>query len=182
MPDDLVRASKFLSLVLRHKPETIGLELDANGWADVDTLLRRSVEAGVPLTPLTLGRLVAESDKQRFALSEDGTRVRANQGHSVEVDLELKAVTPPGELFHGTATRFLVSIRERGLIPGSRQHVHLSADVATAEAVGRRHGRAVVLRVDAAAMAAAGRVFYLSANGVWLTDAVPPEFLAEPAG
>lgn len=175
----LVNASKFLSLVLRHKPEEIGLKLDAEGWADIVELLRLSSShsPSLRLNRALLEEVVATSDKKRFALSEDGLRIRANQGHSVSVDLALKPVEPPAELFHGTATRFEESIRTNGLIKQSRQHVHLSPDWPTAVKVGQRHGKPVVLRIAAKAMHTAGHPFYLSENGVWLTDSVPPEFI-----
>lgn len=170
--------SKFLSYVLRHQPEAIGLELDGEGWAEVHLLLVRARAAGHELSHEVLERVVAESDKQRFALSADGLRIRANQGHSVAVDLNLPPLEPPEELFHGTATRFAASIRAEGLKPGSRQHVHLSADEATARSVGQRHGKPIVFRVACGAMFRAGFSFYRSENGVWLTVRVPPEFLA----
>ena len=141
MDAKLVGMSKFLSLVLRHKPETIGLTLDANGWADVEELMERARQNGRPLTRPLLERVVAENDKKRFALSEDGTKIRANQGHSITVDLALKPQLPPETLYHGTASRFIASIRQQGLRPGSRQHVHLSVDEATATNVGQRHGK-----------------------------------------
>ncbi len=178
MSAPLVRASKFLSLVLRHKPETIGLTLDRAGWASVDELITRAAAAGQSLSHPLIEEIVATSDKRRFALSEDGTRIRANQGHSFEVDLGLAPQLPPVFLFHGTATRFIASIRAAGLSPQGRQHVHLSADRGTALKVGARHGEPVVLEVRAAALAAAGRLFFLSANGVWLTSDVPPDYLA----
>lgn len=174
---NLVRISKFLSLILRHQPEKIGLSLDANGWAAVDDLIRRANENGVPLTVDLLEKVVAENDKKRFAFSDDCRRIRASQGHSVEVDLALAPSQPPTRLFHGTAERFLPSIRQKGLLPGSRQHVHLSSDAETAVRVGQRHGKPVVLTILAQEMAAAGQVFYLSANGVWLTDHVPVVFI-----
>jgi putative RNA 2'-phosphotransferase len=180
MSPDLVRVSKFLSLVLRHKPEEIGLTLDGQGWADVDQLIRLANERGQPLTRSLLDRVVAENDKKRFAFSEDGVRIRASQGHSVGVDLALPPSTPPELLYHGTATRSVDSIRSQGLRAGNRQHVHLSADVATATRVGQRHGRPVVLTVRAGAMHAAGHTFFLSANGVWLTEHVPAEYLEFP--
>ncbi|QEH36431.1 RNA 2'-phosphotransferase [Aquisphaera giovannonii] len=179
---DLVRASKFLSLVLRHKPEEIGLVLDANGWADVEALIRRSNDHGVRLTRPLLDRIVAENDKTRFAFSEDGARIRASQGHSVDVDLALPPASPPDFLYHGTATRFLDSIRAGGLHPANRRHVHLSPDAETATKVGRRHGKPVVLVIRTGEMAEAGHLFYLSANGVWLTDRVPAAFIDFPAG
>ena len=178
MTADDVRRSRFLSLVLRHQPQTIGLRLDEAGWADVDELLRLLARAGRPLERAQLERLVAGNDKRRFAFSDDGRRIRASQGHSVAVDLGLTALAPPETLFHGTADRFLDSIRRDGLRPGSRRHVHLSADRTTAVTVGSRHGRPVVLTIAASAMAAAGHEFFRSANGVWLTAAVPPPFLA----
>ena len=179
MPD-LVRTSKFLSLILRHKPERIGLTLDANGWADVDDLIRLANQHGFPLTLSLLERVVAENDKRRFTLSDDGRRIRANQGHSLKVDLQLSPSPPPHLLYHGTASRFLESIRAEGLRAGRRQHVHLSADIATARQVGQRHGKPVVLVVHAARMAAAGHRFYLSDNGVWLTERLPVDFIEFP--
>ncbi|QIL74528.1 RNA 2'-phosphotransferase [Hymenobacter sp. HDW8] len=169
--------SKKLSYVLRHKPEEFGLQLDAQGWVDVAELLRALHARGHEAKLEQLHNVVATNDKQRFSLSTDGTKIRANQGHSVAVDLALAAVAPPELLYHGTATRFLDSIRKDGLRSGSRQHVHLSADAETAEAVGRRHGKPVVLIVQAGRLHWAGGLFYLSANGVWLTEAVPPPFL-----
>ncbi|MBC6607931.1 RNA 2'-phosphotransferase [Hymenobacter sp. BT188] len=169
--------SKTLSYVLRHKPEAFGLQLDTQGWIDVTELLRALHAHGHEVTPNQLHEVVATNDKQRFSLSADGAKIRANQGHSVAVDLELTAVVPPELLYHGTATRFLDSIRKDGLRSGSRQHVHLSADAETAVTVGSRHGKPVVLTVQAGRLHRAGGLFYLSANGVWLTEAVPPEYL-----
>ena len=180
MADDLVKVSKFLSLVLRHKPEEIGLTLDENGWADADELIRLANRRGRPLDRPLLERVVAENDKKRFAFSDDGRRIRASQGHSVEVDLALDPAEPPALLYHGTASRFVASIRAEGLIAGRRQHVHLSRDVPTATRVGQRHGKPVVLAVRAREMAAVGHPFYLSANGVWLTERVPLEYLDFP--
>jgi putative RNA 2'-phosphotransferase len=180
MDEKLVGLSKLLSLVLRHKPETIGLMLDANGWADVDELMERARQHGRPLTRPLLERLVAENDKQRFALSEDGTKIRANQGHSITVDLNLQPETPPETLYHGTASRFIDSIREQGLQCRSRQHVHLSIDEETATNVGKRHGKPVILQVRAGEMHRAGFAFYLSENGVWLTGDIAPDYLVFP--
>lgn len=177
---NLVQTSKFLSLVLRHKPEEIGLSLDENGWTDVDELIRLVNQHGKPLTRDLLERIVTENDKKRFAFSDDGKRIRASQGHSVEIDLALTPSAPPELLYHGTATRFLDSIRATGLHSANRQHVHLSRDIETATKVGQRHGKPAILTIRAGAMHAAGRVFYLSANGVWLTDLVPVEFIAFP--
>lgn len=180
MDKSLVQTSKFLSKVLRHAPESVGLELDDAGWVDVDDLLAAASRAGVAMDRATLQRVVAENDKQRFALSPDGLRIRASQGHSVTVELGLQPVVPPEVLFHGTADRNVKSIRQQGLIPGRRTHVHLSADEATAVNVGRRHGRPVVLRVRAGEMHRAGHAFFRSDNGVWLTAAVPPGHLDFP--
>lgn len=179
MAEDLKSSSKFLSYVLRHAPESIGLALDANGWASVDELLVKAAAAGRSLNHATLEEIVATSDKKRFTLSEDGSRIRAAQGHSVEVALGLEPTAPPETLYHGTATRFLDAIRAEGLKPGSRQQVHLSADAATAAAVGSRHGKPAVLRVAAGAMHAQGYAFFRADNGVWLTDQVPPHFLSD---
>jgi putative RNA 2'-phosphotransferase len=178
---ELEKTSRFLSLVLRHEPERIGLVLDSNGWANVDQLLHRLEAHGHAITLDQLREVVDTSDKKRFALSGDERRIRANQGHSIrEVDLKLQPQVPPVRLFHGTADRFLESIRMSGLKPLSRNHVHLSADVDVAVNVGRRHGKPLVLMVSAAAMAAQGHLFYLSDNGVWLTEFVGPEFIEIP--
>jgi uncharacterized protein (TIGR02452 family) len=173
------RISKFLSLVLRHEPERIGIVLDAAGWTSVPALLDACAAHGVAITRAELERVVATSDKQRFAL--DGDRIRANQGHSVGVELELPRAEPPALLYHGTAERSLPGIRELGIVRGERHHVHLSADATTAAKVGGRHGRAIVLVVRAGDMAAAGHVFHLSANGVWLVEHVPIEYVEIPA-
>lgn len=179
MSDQHVRKSKFLSLVLRHEPARAGIVLDAAGWVEVDALLRGCAEVGVRISRDELERLVAESDKQRFAFSEDGLRIRANQGHSVEVELQLAPQVPPEVLYHGTADRFLGAILATGLEKQARHHVHLSADRATAANVGGRHGRPVVLVVAAAEMHADGYVFFRSANGVWLTEHVPMRYVRE---
>jgi putative RNA 2'-phosphotransferase len=178
---DEIRLSKFLSLILRHQPEKVGLKLDEAGWVGVTELLEVSARHGHPMTLQSLQHIVATSEKKRFALSEDGQRIRASQGHSVEVELGYAPATPPALLYHGTVDRFLNSIRENGLIKGDRHHVHLSADTATASTVGARRGKPVVLTIDAAGMAREGLLFYLSANGVWLTDHVPARFMAFPA-
>ena len=180
MSADLVRLSKFLSLVLRHEPQRIGITLDDNGWVSVDDLLAAAERAGNPISREQLDRVVAENDKKRFAFSPDGARIRASQGHSVEVDLGLPPVVPPERLFHGTATRFLDAIRAEGLRPQSRQHVHLSPDEETATKVGQRHGKPAILIVLAGAMHRDGHVFYRSDNGVWLTEAVPARYLEFP--
>ncbi|WP_257166386.1 RNA 2'-phosphotransferase [Bradyrhizobium sp. SRS-191] len=181
MAPDPVRLSKFLSLVLRHQPEAIGLVLDSQGWAVIDDLIARAVAAGTAFSRADLDHVVATSDKKRFTVSEDGQRIRAAQGHSVAVELGLTSREPPAVLYHGTATRFVDAIMAEGLKPQSRQQVHLSADVATATNVGRRHGKPIVLQVDSAAMHRAGLKFFIADNGVWLTDHVPPEYLAVQA-
>lgn len=173
------RLSKRLSLVLRHDPGRIGLSLDEGGWAEVDELLRCLRESGTPATLDELRKVVADNDKQRFRFSDDDLRIRANQGHSIAVELDLEPVDPPEFLFHRTATRFLEAILRDGLERRSRRHVHLSQDVETATAVGKRHGKPAILRIRAREMQAAGHFFYLSENGVWLTECVPVEFIKE---
>ncbi|MFI0987874.1 RNA 2'-phosphotransferase [Streptomyces exfoliatus] len=179
-PDErrTVKVSKYLSKHLRHQPERIGLELDANGWTEIDTLLQATTRHGFPITREELAHVVATNDKRRFAI--EGTRIRASQGHTVDVDLNLPAAEPPAYLYHGTVAAHLPAIRAEGLRPMARHHVHLSPDRETATRVGARRGRPVVLSVDAGAMHRAGHVFRVSANGVWLADAVPPEFLRFP--
>ncbi|MFK0255368.1 RNA 2'-phosphotransferase [Streptomyces sp. NPDC090445] len=173
-----VKVSKYVSKHLRHQPERIGLVLDPNGWVEIDALLRAAAAHGFPITRAELDHVVAANDKQRFAV--DGTRIRANQGHTVPVDLDLPEAEPPAYLYHGTVGAALDSIRAEGLRPMARHHVHLSPDRETATRVGARRGRPIVLSVDAGAMHAAGHVFRVSANGVWLVDAVPPQFLRLP--
>jgi putative RNA 2'-phosphotransferase len=174
---DVVRVSKRLSYVLRHHPDSVGLVLDPAGWVEVDRLLGALTAHGLRLTRAELDAVVVGNDKQRFAFDETGARIRASQGHSVTVELGYEPATPPAELFHGTVDRFLPSILAEGLRPRGRHAVHLGPDVATARTVGGRRGRPVVLRVDAARLAADGTRFARSANGVWLVDAVPPEYL-----
>ena len=177
MGDRAVQISKFLSLVLRHQPEKIGLRLSQSGWASVEELIEASRQRGIEFTLEELQNIVASNDKQRFSLSEDGLSIRANQGHSIEVELGYAPSAPPEVLYHGTAERFLNSIKQQGLIKGRRHHVHLSADVDTAVKVGRRHGEPVVLKVEAGRMHQDGFVFYLSANRVWLTERVPVQYM-----
>lgn len=169
-----IRTSKFLSLVLRHQPGKIGLNLNSNGWAEVDELLEK---LPFELDFQTLKEIVDTSDKQRYAFSPDFKKIRANQGHSVRVDLNLTPVEPPEVLFHGTATRNLESIKATGLNKGNRHHVHLSLNEETAVRVGGRHGKAVVLRVLASKMHQAGHSFFCSENGVWLTEEVPVRYI-----
>jgi len=176
----LVKISKFLSLVLRHQPDKIGVTLDKAGWVAVDELLRACQQHSLPITLEELKTVVATSDKKRFAFSEDGTQIRASQGHSVEVELGYQPVTLPALLYHGTAERFLASIRQQGLVKGQRHHVHLSADEATAQKVGVRHGKPVVLQVQSGMMHRDGYFFFQSENGVWLTDHVPAAYLVIP--
>jgi putative RNA 2'-phosphotransferase len=177
MGDRIIATSKFLSLILRHKPEVIGLRLDANGWAEIDEIIRLAATQGRSLTRPLLEEVVATSDKQRFVISEDRLKIRANQGHSISVDLELEPQVPPPVLFHGTATHYLESINAQGLTKRSRQHVHLSADETTALKVGQRHGKPIILKIFADKMHKVGYKFYRSANGVWLTDHVPSAFI-----
>ncbi|CAB3749585.1 MULTISPECIES: RNA 2'-phosphotransferase [Burkholderia] len=177
---DATRISKYLSYLLRHAPQAIGLQLDPEGWADLDELIAGAARHGHPLDRATIEAVCATNDKQRFALSEDGRRIRAVQGHSTAaVQRRYPAAQPPERLYHGTATRFLASIRAQGLKPGARHHVHLSADRQTALAVGSRYGVPVILEVDAQRMHRQGHTFFIAENGVWLTDAVPAEYLTE---
>lgn len=172
-----VRKSKFLSLVLRHEPERIGVQLDESGWIDVEALLAAMTAHGKPLSRAELDQLVRENDKQRFAFNSDGTRIRANQGHSVEVDLALEAQMPPEKLYHGTVEKFLASIFREGLLKGERHHVHLSPNLETAAKVGQRRGKPVILEIASGQMHREGYSFFVSGNGVWLVDQVPPQYL-----
>lgn len=171
------RISKFLSYVLRHHPESIGIELDNGGWADISELLREAKVNGLRITLDELETVVKENNKQRFSFSKDGQRIRASQGHSILVDLGYEEVIPPEILYHGTARQKLESIRQEGILRGSRHHVHLSPAPDTATKVGQRYGKPIVLRVQAGRMYSNGYKFYLSANGIWLTEYVPPEYL-----
>ena len=171
---DSGRLSRFLSRLLRHEPGRIGLTLDAGGWVSVEEIIAR---AGFPLSRDEISEVVRTSDKQRFALSPDGNRIRANQGHSIHVDLGLVPIEPPDTLFHGTAERTAPAILAEGLSPMGRQYVHLSPDHNTAIKVGRRHGPPVVLVIAARRLSENGGVFYLSENKVWLTGNVPPDYI-----
>jgi len=178
---EIIRTSKFLSLILRHEPERVGLKLGDAGWVGVDELLKAVNGHGVSLTLDELKHIVATSDKKRFAFSEDGLRIRASQGHSVGVDLEYPPQTPPELLYHGTATRFLDDIRQHGLQKMQRHDVHLSAETRVTLQVGRRHGKPALLTIRAGEMHRAGFVFRCSANGVWLVDHVPSQFIEFPS-
>lgn len=165
-----------MSLVLRHKPETIGIALDEAGWVGVDVLLMAMKTKGHVLTVEQLEGIVASNDKQRFRLSDDKSRIRANQGHSLKLDLQLKALEPPETLYHGTAIRFIDAIEKEGLQKQNRHHVHLSKDKETAYSVGSRHGKPVILSIASGTMHQDGYLFYCSDNGVWLVDNVPFEY------
>ena len=171
---NLTQISKFLSLILRHKPEEIGITLDEHGWANVKELL-----VGLNIDMTTLEQIVSTDDKQRYSFNEDKTLIRANQGHSIPVDVELEETQPPEILWHGTGVKYEYGIFNSGLIPKSRLYVHLSSDVETAVKVGARHGEVLLLRVDTKTMYQDGYKFYLSKNGVWLTKHVPREYLSK---
>lgn len=173
----LIELSKFLSLVLRHQPETIGIHLDENGWVNVDELLEKSNKFGKPFDKETLFHLVATNSKKRFALNETKEKIRASQGHSVNVDLGYVPQNPPTYLYHGTGEKSVASILISGLEKRSRQHVHLSLDLETALKVGERHGKPFVFLVHSEKMFADNFQFFLSENGVWLTDHVPLKYL-----
>ena len=172
-----IKLGRFLSLVLRHDPSAAGISLDGHGWADVKELLAGVSRTGRKIDMDTLERIVRENNKQRYSFNEDHTRIRANQGHSLSVDVELREETPPQYLYHGTATRLFPAIQREGIRKMSRQYVHLSGDFETAMAVGRRHGIPVVITIDAEAMAREGVAFYRSENGVWLCEHVEPKYL-----
>lgn len=168
--------SKFINLILRHKPEVIGISLDDHGWANVDELLA-GIRRTRPIDTEMLEEIVRTDEKQRYTFNEDHARIRANQGHSIQVDVELEEKEPPEYLFHGTGRKYVESIDQTGLIPKSRLYVHLSGDQETAIKVGKRHGEPIVYQVAAGAMARDGHKFWRSANDVWLTKRVPPEYL-----
>lgn len=174
----LTRTSRYISLILRHKPEAIGIALDEHGWADVDELIA-GVSRTHPLTMKLLEEIVRTDEKQRYSFNEDKTLIRANQGHSIPVDVELPELEPPAILYHGTGQKYVPSIDRQGLLPKSRLYVHLSADEDTAVKVGRRHGPPIVYKVQAGKMSEDGYLFYRSVNGVWLTKEVPIEYLAK---
>lgn len=176
MKTDLTGTSRFLSLILRHKPEAAGITLDEHGWADVGELIA-GIARTRPMNMDILREIVRTDEKGRYSFNEDGTLIRANQGHSLPVDVELEQKVPPEVLFHGTGEKSRASIDAQGLLPMSRLYVHLSKDRETAVKVGRRHGRPVVYTVDAGRMQRDGLAFFLSVNGVWLTKRVPPQYL-----
>ena len=180
MKNNFSELSKFLSYILRHEPQSIGLQLDAEGWASIEELISLATKAGKQFDRELLQRVVDTSDKKRFTISGDGLSIRAAQGHSSEqVSIDYKAVTPPAVLYHGTATRFVESIRAQGLLPGQRHYVHLSESVETASQVGERYGKLHLLVVDCARMSAAGHEFYMADNNVWLTKQVPAEYISD---
>ena len=171
------KISKFLSLVLRHQPQTIGLKLDSAGWAEVDELITKMCQYGKQIDRKQLDAVVAQNEKKRFAFDESGRKIRASQGHSIKIDLAYKPVQPPDVLYHGTAKHNLESIYGKGLVKGSRHHVHLSLDQETAFKVGSRHGYPVILEIDTLQMYTDGHVFFCAENGVWLTEHVPVDYL-----
>jgi putative RNA 2'-phosphotransferase len=176
----LIELSRFLSYVLRHKPDAIGLNLESDGWVNVKELLSRMNENGKGITIEVLEMIVHQDDKQRYSFNEEKTQIRANQGHSIEIDLKLDTIDPPEYLYHGTTGRNLDSIKESGLLKQKRHHVHLSENTDTAKRVGARYGKPVILTIRAGEMASAGYVFFRSDNHVWLTDAVPPQYIEFP--
>ena len=173
----LKETSKFISLILRHKPETIGITLDEHGWANVDELIA-GISKTHPIDMAVLEQIVAEDEKQRYSFNEDKTLIRANQGHSIPVDVELEEKQPPEILYHGTGEKYVASINEQGLVPKSRLYVHLSPDEETAHKVGRRHGKPVIYYVKSGEMYRDGYEFFCSVNGVWLTKSVPVKYLS----
>lgn len=176
---DKTNLSKFIALFLRHKPDTVGITLDEHGWASVSELISGINACGNEIDMQTLEEIVAEDEKQRYSFNSDKTKIRANQGHSVYVDVELKKAVPPETLFHGTGEKFVSSIKSEGLKPKSRLYVHLSKDRETAVKVGSRHGKLVVFEVNSGEMSRCGFEFFLSENDVWLTKIVPAEYLRE---
>lgn len=174
---DLIKTGRYISYLLRHHPEEAGLTLDEHGWADVNELINAVAETYTGFSRTELDEIVATNNKKRYSYSEDGMRIRANQGHSIQVDVELEEKTPPPVLWHGTAEHFVESIQEQGLVSGNRLYVHLSADTDTARVVGKRHGKPVIFCVDCKRMSEDGYKFYLSVNGVWLTKEVPARYL-----
>jgi putative RNA 2'-phosphotransferase len=178
MKPELIKISKFLSLILRHKPESIGVSMSPHGWVKIDELIRAAQKHRIHLTKKLIDEVIKTNDKQRFTYSSDGESIRANQGHSVNIELELQPSTPPDTLYHGTAIRFMKEIRKTGLLKMNRQYVHLSLKKTTAYDVGKRQGKPIILTIDAQTMNQDGYEFYLSKNGVWLTKHVPSQYLS----
>lgn len=176
-PQRIIKISKYLSAHLRHKPERIGLEIAVGGWVSVEELLKACGRDGFLITPQELEEVVENNDKKRFSFDSAGTMIRANQGHSISIDLQLKAVQPPEVLYHGTTASTVNAIVQTGVQKMSRHHVHLSQDIATAMIVGKRRGNPVVFEVNAAAMYQDGFEFFCSDNGVWLVDNIPVKYL-----
>jgi putative RNA 2'-phosphotransferase len=177
---DATRASKFLSYVLRHRPDSIGISLDKEGWASVPELLAKAAAAGIAITLNELKQIVAQNDKKRFVLSDDATRIRAAQGHSIEVDLKLAVKAPPPVLYHGTVGKSIADIRKQGLRPMTRHDVHLSPDKDTATRVAIRRGKPVILVIETYRMVRDGYQFRVSDNGVWLIPEVPAKYIKFP--
>lgn len=177
MENQLKKTSKFLSYILRHKPEVIGLKLSEDGWASVEELLIQANASGKTMTKELLEEVVATNDKKRFAFNSDKSMIRASQGHSLDIDLGYSEQKPPQTLFHGTVEKFMDSIGEKGLLKMNRHHVHLSEQLDTATLVGQRRGKPVILTIKAGEMYDKGYLFYRSANSVWLTDHAPPQFI-----
>lgn len=173
------RIGKFISLILRHDPQKIGLKLDANGWANIDELIQESAKHRVKFTRKELDEIVTTNDKQRYSYNDDASKIRANQGHSINIDLELNPISPPPFLYHGTPEKFVTLIKEEGLKPMTRQYVHLSADKETATKVGTRRGKPYIFTILSGMMHEDGILFYQAANGVWLTDYVDPKYLSK---
>ena len=177
MNNNIKHISKFLSYVLRHKPDAIDLKLDENGWADLNELLSKMNSEFEGITLTDIQTVVKSNDKQRFTFNDDLTKIRANQVHSINIDLKLESTEPPELLYHGTVEKSLESIKENGIVKGSRQHVHLSKDIETATNVGNRRGEAIILKVKSKQMFLDGHNFYLSKNGVWLADFIPCQYI-----
>jgi len=172
-----IQVSKYLSLILRHHPEVVNLKLDAHGWVNTNMLIKEVAKKFPGFNQEILDEVVATNNKKRFSYNEDKTKIRANQGHSIQVDVELEKRIPPDILYHGTSSKVVTNIQKEGLLPQKRLHVHLSKDIPTAIAVGKRHGQPVVFRINSKQMIIDGYIFYYSLNGIWLTNAVPPQYL-----
>lgn len=174
---DLQSISKYMSLILRHKPEVIGICIDEHGWANVEKLIQGIAKNNPGFNMEALEEIIKTDNKQRYSFNDDKTLIRANQGHSIQVDVELEEKEPPNVLYHGTGEKYVTSIDKNGLIPKSRLYVHLSRDIETARAVGKRHGKEIIYSVNSAQMHKDGYKFYLSKNGIWLTKKVPMKYL-----